>query len=198
LAEERQADLLVVGTHHRAGAARIWPGSVSRGAMRLATMGVACVPAAPASLAEPAGVPRLARVLAATDLSAWSNRAVGYAYAFAADGGAVHLLHVRAPDLGAEPGDEQARCEAALRALVPPDAAGRRITTTVEVAEALEPAEAILAAAERVAADALCVATRARQGFARVAFGSVAQRVLLNGRRPVFLVPPPPERAWAP
>jgi nucleotide-binding universal stress UspA family protein len=198
LAEGQQVDLLVVGTHHRTGAALVWQGSVSRDAVRLAAMSVACVPAVPPAATEPVPVPRFARVLAATDLSAWSNRAVGYAYALVADGGTIRLFHALAPDLAVEPSEAKARCEAALRGLVPPEAATRRIVTTVEVVEGPEPAVAILAAAERLGADALCVATRARQGFSRAAFGSVAQRVLVHGHRPVFLVPPPGEQGWAP
>lgn len=44
LAESVKADLLVVGTHQRAGIARLWQGSVSRGVLHGAAMNVACVP----------------------------------------------------------------------------------------------------------------------------------------------------------
>lgn len=44
LAEESKVDLLVVGTHQRAGIARFWQGSVSRGVLHTAAMSVACVP----------------------------------------------------------------------------------------------------------------------------------------------------------
>jgi len=44
LAAESDVDLLVVGTHQRAGIARLWQGSVSRGALHAAPMSVACVP----------------------------------------------------------------------------------------------------------------------------------------------------------
>ncbi len=43
-AAESKADLLVVGTHQRAGIARLWQGSVSRGVLHGAAMSVACVP----------------------------------------------------------------------------------------------------------------------------------------------------------
>lgn len=46
LAEEAEADLLVVGTHQRSGLARFWQGSVSRNVLHVATMNVACVPKA--------------------------------------------------------------------------------------------------------------------------------------------------------
>ena len=44
LAAEVDVDLLVVGTHKRAGIARLWQGSVSRGVLHSAAMSVACVP----------------------------------------------------------------------------------------------------------------------------------------------------------
>lgn len=44
LAQEYEVDLLVVGTHRRAGIARLWHGSVSRGVLHTAAMSVACVP----------------------------------------------------------------------------------------------------------------------------------------------------------
>lgn len=44
LAAESDVDLLVVGTHQRAGIARLWQGSVSRGVLHSAPMTVACVP----------------------------------------------------------------------------------------------------------------------------------------------------------
>lgn len=50
LATDARIDLLVVGTHQRAWAARAWLGSVSRGALHEALSNVACVP--PARVAE--------------------------------------------------------------------------------------------------------------------------------------------------
>ena len=44
LAAEHTVDLLVVGTHQRAGVARLWQGSVSRGVLHVASTAVACIP----------------------------------------------------------------------------------------------------------------------------------------------------------
>jgi len=44
LAEKSKVELLVVGAHQRAGIARLWQGSVSRGVLHAAAMSVACVP----------------------------------------------------------------------------------------------------------------------------------------------------------
>jgi nucleotide-binding universal stress UspA family protein len=52
LAEEAGADLLVVGSHHRATVARLWQGSVSRSVLHGAPMSVACIPPEARSLAN--------------------------------------------------------------------------------------------------------------------------------------------------
>lgn len=57
LAAECEADLLVVGTHQRAGIARFWQGSVSRGVLHGAAMSVACVPPCGAADEHALGTP---------------------------------------------------------------------------------------------------------------------------------------------
>jgi nucleotide-binding universal stress UspA family protein len=57
IAADQRADLVVVATHQRAGVARLWQGSVSRGVLHGAAMSVACVP----RTAPPEGTPRAAR-----------------------------------------------------------------------------------------------------------------------------------------
>ncbi len=57
LAGSEQADLLVVGSHQRAGLSRVWHGSVSRGALLNAEMSVACVPVPIGSQGPAAVVP---------------------------------------------------------------------------------------------------------------------------------------------
>jgi len=46
IAQKKDVDLLVVGTHQRSGVARLWQGSVSRGVLYDANMNVACIPSA--------------------------------------------------------------------------------------------------------------------------------------------------------
>jgi len=52
LAAESKVDVLVVGTLQRAGIARLWQGSVSRGVLHTAAMSVACVPRGRAAVNE--------------------------------------------------------------------------------------------------------------------------------------------------
>ncbi|MFT3772176.1 MAG: universal stress protein [Minicystis sp.] len=137
LAAEAKADLLVVGKHRRAGLARLWLGSVSRGVLHQASMNVACVPRGEVAEDEQ-GIPTFRTILAPTDFSALANRAVLVAYGLAAPGGVVHLLHVvtREPGLG-----EQDLAER-LRALVPQGVAARGVATEIEIVHERAPGRA--------------------------------------------------------
>ncbi|MDY7228227.1 universal stress protein [Hyalangium rubrum] len=204
LARKEAVDLVVVGTHQRAGASRWWHGSVSQRVLHEAPTSVLCVPT---SAASTRAIPHTRRVLAPTDLSEEGSEAVRYAYALAPAGGTVHLLHVLplpagAPPMGTgyalpEPSTAQERSDrdqltAELRALIPPEATARGITTRVELVTGRKVSEAICQAAERLDCDVICLATHGRSGLARTLAGSVAQEVLLRGSRPVFIVRPSP------
>jgi nucleotide-binding universal stress UspA family protein len=56
------------------------------------------------------------------------------------------------------------------------------------VAEHEDVATGICQAAERFAADALCCATHGLSGLSKALMGSVAQKVLAHGTRPLLLV----------
>lgn len=184
LADESKVDLLVVGTHQRAGTARLWQGSVSRGVLHQSSCNVACIPRGEAQAGG--GIPTFRHVLIPTDFSDQANRAVLVGYGLASAGGTVHLLHVITRDADADDLDPRDR----LRALVPPGAIGRGIATELEVVREDDAAMAIWHAAGRLGVDAICMATRGRSGLSRVLLGSQAQRVLERSRRPVVLVPP--------
>lgn len=186
LAEREAAALIVVGTRQQRGLARMT--SVSSILLHFAHAAVACVPYEPGARA-PEELPRLERLLVATDLSAASNAAVAYAYGLLAGrGGVVVLLHV-APPREADEDAERARFVARLRALVPPVA---DVETRTEVVEGADPALAIRQVAERIGADAICVGSRGRSGVARAVLGSVAEAVLRDARCPVLVARPPP------
>jgi nucleotide-binding universal stress UspA family protein len=158
---------------------------------------VACVPA---SAAHPAAshIPRLGRVLAATDLSDSGNQAVPYAYALAGPGGTVELCTVferhlphpiyayDQPSQALRP-EHRAELEAKLRALVPAEAEGRLITTNVTVIDGGTPAHAIVQTAERMGVDAIALGTHGRTGAVRAALGSVAAAVAETAPMPVLV-----------
>jgi nucleotide-binding universal stress UspA family protein len=203
LARKEAVDLVVVGTHQRGGASRWWHGSVSQQVLHDAATSVLCVPA---SAAMTRAIPHLRRVLAPTDLSDLGSTAVRHAYALAPAGGTVFLVHVLPPPAGVtlpvtgfalpEPASPQERAEreqltAELRALIPPEATARGITTRIELITGRKVSEAICQAAERLDCEVICLATHGRSGLTRALAGSVAQEVLLNGTRPLFIVRPP-------
>lgn len=153
-----------------------------------------------------AAVPTFSIVLVVTDFSEFSNRAVPFAYAMVRDGGTVHLLHLleKSPtpsplyahyteqslNLPEERRRIQEATEAALRKLIPPEAAARKITTTVAAPLHGEIAPGILTEARARKAEAIVMGTHGRTGLGRLVLGSVAQDVLSHSPVPVLLVPP--------
>jgi nucleotide-binding universal stress UspA family protein len=151
-------------------------------------------------------VPTLLRVLCATDLSEFGNRAVPFAFAIAVPGGCVTLLHVLrkssvpsplVPHYGEKHASDeeiaaQERHDAAhLTALARPLAEARGVRFEVRALHAADVAQAILDEAERIEADAICLATHSRKGLAQLMLGSTAHEVLHHAGRPVFLIPSP-------
>jgi nucleotide-binding universal stress UspA family protein len=187
VAREERSDLVVVGTHHRRGPARLW--SVSSAVLHLAPMAVAVVPT-PAAGLGPEMVDRVRCVLVATDLTPESSAAIPFACSLVDRGGAVHVLHVLPPR---ERSEERERYDAAtaeqLRRLVPTGVAQRGIAAEVAVAHG-DAASEICDLAERLGAEIVCVTSRHR-GVARV-MGSVVSDLLRDCRKPVLVLRPPP------
>jgi nucleotide-binding universal stress UspA family protein len=193
----------VVGSHQRHGLARFMKGSVAQSlAHQAAQIPVVCVPigAGDRGGARAAALPRILTVLAPTDLSAVGNAAIPHAYSLLrATGGVVELCFVHEHPLPTPayaydaPGDlspaDRAAIEAQLRAQIPADADAKGITTHVSVIDGGKPAEAIVAAAERLNVDAVSLASHGRSGFGRAMLGSVAEAVVRHARRPVLVVP---------
>jgi nucleotide-binding universal stress UspA family protein len=181
LANEKEADLLVLGSHHRNLAERIWQGSVSRNAIHEADCNVLCVPdrAAPVAVAA---APRV--VVIATDFSRLADRALPVGYSLLERGSTGHLVHV----LVAEGVEAQATTQ--LRERIPRDAESRGLTTILHVLKSATPWRAIWQCAGRVNADLICMATRSRDAASTLVLGSQAHELLHHSRIPVVLVPP--------
>ncbi|HET7539190.1 MAG TPA: universal stress protein [Polyangiaceae bacterium] len=184
LADEDKADLLVVGTHQRAWAARVWHGSISRGVVQRSSGNVACVPRAASMTAEKQPITNFRSVLIPTDFSALANRALSAGYGLLPDGGEVHLVHV----LSGERREPAPDLEARLRSLVPMGAEARGIETRTHVIEGSEPFSAIEHAAARLGIDVICMSTHGRTGAARLLLGSQAEEVVRRVRQPVLLI----------
>ena len=184
LAQEQEADLLVVGTNQRSWAARVWQGSISRGVVHRSTCNVACVPRATSPAVDGGEISRFRSVLIPTDFSALANRAVGAGYGLVQNGGVVHLLHVLTCERSEAPPDLDAR----LRALVPIGSEARGIETRTHVVEEAEAWSGIWHAASRVGVDVICMSTHGRSGVSRLLAGSQAAEVVRRARQPVLLV----------
>jgi len=206
IASEEQADLVVVGSHQYSGFERLWQTSVSRGLLHRATTNVVVVPTRTEQRHGDNAIPWVWRVLVSTDFSELGDHAIPHAYAALPQGGVVKLVHVvdpyALPNGEYVQGFKTAKLEAQhrklveaglrkLRALIPPEADERGISTEIEVIEHGNPAAAIAKEAERFGADLVCLGTHGRSGLSKTLFGSTAQAVLASLRRPVLLIKPP-------
>jgi nucleotide-binding universal stress UspA family protein len=200
-ARKETADLVIVGAESRHGVARIkHPAVAAKIAHAAAGIPVVFVPQKEGS-APGKTVPAILSVLAPTDLSPESNRAIALAYSMvAAQGGTVELCYVHERALAAPAyvyertegklsAEERARIEARLRELIPRDAEERGITTHVTVVDGGRAAEAIVQAAERLVVDAIVMASHGKGGALRAILGSVSHAVVGTSRRPVVVVP---------
>ncbi len=192
MAHRHKVDLLVIGTHRRHGLDRLRFGSVSRTVLHHAKMSVAIIP--PAEEQRPRSIPKLERVLVATDFSALGNNAVAYGCAMLRRGGALKLIHVTGPSGVSAFAESKPRARkddpqllAQLQSLVPAGLT-EGFEIEEEVIESSNPAEAIAQAAERFRADVICLGSHGRSGLAKTFMGSVAQAVMANSKRPVFVV----------
>jgi universal stress protein E len=186
-AREADADLLVVGTGRGGRLARAFLGTTAQRVLRGAEVPVLVV-------RTPVRRP-LERVLLTTDLSefgaALHRRGVEAVGATFGQPEAVRSLHVVAtPPLPAPvPRDAmQARMREALDRFVADLESG---TVAIEpVVRVGEPAEEIVAEAERWKADLLVVGTHARGWAARLVLGSVAEASLRDASCNVLAIPP--------
>ena len=187
IARAQNSDLVVVGTHGRHGVGRLRFGSVSRGILHHAPVSVAVVPAA-SGTSRASRIPKLDRVLVATDFSDLGNDAIRYACAVLSRGGELKLVHVADGNDPAQPANAgNPKLLAKLRALMPPDAA-HRFHLDAEILASDDAAKAISQAAERFDADVICLGSHGRSGLAKRFLGSVAEGVMTQSKRPVFVV----------
>jgi len=183
IAADKSADLLVVGTHQRNLASRVWQGSVSRSAIHEAGCSVLCVP-------ERLGKPRVtstpSTIVIPTDFSPLADRALGYGYGLLSAGGRVHLVHV-VRSLS-EANDPELRAKLAER--IPAGAEARGIQSELFVLAGEEAWLAIWQHAGRCNADLICMGTHSRSAAKQLVLGSQAEALLRHSRIPVLLVPP--------
>lgn len=183
LAEQERADLIVLGSHGKRGLARL--ASVAAVTLHYSHSSVAVVPAA--AHGELVGeVPRVRRVLVPTDFSSAASSAVPYGYALlGGQEGEVYLLHVLPEGRRAESAETAAR----LRSLVPTRGLPEAAVTRTEVITHSNPAHAIVAAAQRLGVDIICMGSHGHTAVRRALLGSVAEAVVRESDRPVLVAP---------
>lgn len=190
--------MIVMATHGRGGVQRLVIGSVADKVMRLSRCPTLLVPA----VAEGTPIPEAAivRILAPVDGSPQSEAALGPAVELAeATGAAVTLVRVEPwlasriisaveymPDFTDA---DAAVAEAAEEYLT---SVAARLPNTVRTECTVlrgVPAPALAAFAQEHAPSLLVMATHGRGGMTRLAFGSVADRLVREGL-PILLIPP--------
>jgi nucleotide-binding universal stress UspA family protein len=196
VAAERDAELLVVGTHGHTGLARFLLGSVATAALRHAPCDV-LVCRGPAG-----GV--FSRPLVAIDFSAAATRAIGHIAELVAVNGvkpAIDLVHAWQLPTGSWGATllGQARFPwSTVRDAVLSSARGqldRLIASQAKLGHELRgeliqgpPAGAVTAMAERGGHDVIAVGTHGHRGFRRLLLGSVAEDVIRHAPCSVLVV----------
>lgn len=204
IAEEREVDLIVIGTHGRTGLKRVWLGSTAERVVRHATCPVLTVPTREhARRSSRPALFRIAKILVPIDFSAISVDALPYASRLAVEFGAsIVLLHVvkRFPIeglLGAElvgqilvPTMLQAESDLERIAADLRQATGAKVSAVVRAGT---PHEVICRVAKSSGADLVVLTTHGYTGLKHVWMGSTAERVVRHASCPVLAVR---ELAW--
>ena len=192
LAQEREADLIVMGTHGLRGFDRLMLGSVTDRVMRAASCPVLAVREPPHDLVaagqERHNPHRLNRILACTDFSEDSDLALIYAFSAASEYDAeLTLLHVleKAPRQ-ARTDEEIAEATERLDKVVPPAGLkALKIKTAVRIGK---PYQQIIQFAQEAQIDMVTMGVRGRGALDIAVFGSTTYRVMQLGPCPVLTV----------
>ncbi|MDX2194250.1 MAG: universal stress protein [Gemmatimonadales bacterium] len=202
IAADVRPDLVVMTSHGRSGLVRAWMGSTADELIR--ALDVPTLVLRQPDTPQPAGSLRFERVLVAVDGSDFADLAIEPALGLVErPGGRLTLLRVVLPEshLGAFP--SEAWSEAATSRMQQATAANvleqraeriaaRGIAVDSHVIAHEHPATAILEFAGQHGCDAIALATHGSSGFARLVFGSVADRLLRASVRPLLIVHPIP------
>jgi len=152
IADDKEIDLIVVGTHGRSGASKLLMGSVAETIFRHAPCPVLTV--GPETSGEPNSIADLHEILFPTDFSAESLAALPYAISLAQqDDARLYLLYV-----GGRSQRGETLLESQLRNLVPPDA--RLFCEPKVYVETGPPAERILELAEELGTDLIVLGVK--------------------------------------
>ena len=197
LIDDRHADVLALATHGRSGLGRWWYGSVAGEIAQQAAIPRLVV--GPKVLSQPTKAIKVDAVLVPLDGSNLSELALEHGVRIAkAFGAALHVVQVISPlsqtfmfDVpSATSVDIATQIEQGVGEYL--KGIGQRLAKEADIKTAVlrgPPADALLEYVEKHGADLVVMASHGRGGLARVALGSIADR-LLQGDAPVFLIRP--------
>jgi nucleotide-binding universal stress UspA family protein len=180
IAVEKEADVLVVGTHERNLHEPTWQASVTRHAIHGVRSNVLCVPERYLPL-QRTPAPRL--IVVPTDFGLASARAISVAASLLEQRGSLHLIHVTSTLTD----DTRAELMSKLEASVPEDL-GAHVTCQLRLLQGAPIWLTVWQHAERVRADLICMA--AHSSGPEFVVGNQAKTILQHAHMPVVLVPP--------
>jgi len=190
LAQAREADVIVMGTHGRRGYDRLMLGSVTDRVMRRApcpVLAVCCPPSDTVAAGAEGDIHHLSRILFCVDFSENSERALEYAMFVTTEyDGELTLLHVL------EEGDSPAKTEEAMATateqldkLIPQE---RRQTLKIKTAVRVgSPYRQIVQFALETQIELIVMGVRGRGALDLAVFGSTTYRVIQLGSCPVLV-----------
>ena len=160
IVDQKGIDLIVVGTHGRAGVSKILMGSVAVRIFRQATCPVLTI--GPNVSGEPGSIADIHTILYPTDFSSESLAALPYAVSLAQENQSrLYLFHVTPTPV---PDSDSDSLMLRLRALVPPEA---RLWCEPKVfVDSGDPAEKVLDLSEELAVDLVVLGTKHVSRFA--------------------------------
>lgn len=192
LLESLESPMLVMGSHARTGAARMFYGSVTFNLVHDADAPVLVIRR---GLAEPSH-PKLEKVLVPLDGTVFAEHVLDVVLEYLGDRPLeIHLVHVidssrfranepvRPPDATPFQWAKQYLVSVAERI----ESRGYRVTRDIRDGSV---AEEIAAAARERDCDLIAMSTNSRGGLSRLIYGSVAEKVLHDAGRPLLLIRP--------
>jgi nucleotide-binding universal stress UspA family protein len=190
-----KANLIVMSTHGRSGASRLFLGSVTESVLRRATCPVLAV----------RGQPAFRNILVTVNQTTLSEQALDPGFSIASSFGAqVHLLMV-SPDAPVNPEsaaewDEMADKQRGEEAFQHEEAYLEDLRDRYQMAQPVITAvrggkreSAILSYADVHKIDLIIMASRRHTGLKRWVFGSVSEKVLRHAPCSVMVIPPQPQ-----
>ncbi len=187
--DQRDADLIVLGTHGRGGAKRLWLGSVAENVIRHAAVPVFVARQTQHQFIDarrPGAGPVLRRILCPVNFTAAARAALEVAASIAARFNAqLTVLHVAEPQ-------QQTRASDALEQLCGWIPKARAAQCALEpLVRRGRPADQILRFADAEHADLVVLGAQPRPAVQAIFFGTTAEPVLRRSPAPVLFVPRP-------